>query len=142
MPVAARQHEVVVRPSFCLELIERLDQTNVVLGGMLQPCNVQKKWMTQAETFGGEGLGVFARAWTKTLVIKPVVNHGQLFFRQPKEFHYIARCVVADRDDPVLTPRQPSRDHAAVENSLPVVFVGDAKRREVVNCGDQRAWPR
>src|SRR6266850_733660 len=76
----------------------------------------------------------------EAFVVEAIVNHDDAFARQTEEFHNICGSVFADRDDSILPLGKPPDDNAPIKHSFPVIFFGDMKWREVVNCGDKRAW--
>src|SRR5207245_522583 len=51
----------------------------------------------------------------------------------------VARCGLADGDDFMLPPNEPTDATASIEHSPPIIFLRDMKRGEVVNGGDHSA---
>src|SRR5437773_5635159 len=141
VPIAAAEHQVPVAIRLRFEPVERLDQAHMILGRMFQTRDVEEERLAQAVALS-ESSGLFGGAREKTVLIQPVVNHRQPFFRQSKKFENVAPGALADRDDFVLTTRQSPRDDASVEHPLPLVLVGQSERGEIMDRGHQRAGPR
>src|SRR3989442_15975779 len=73
-------------------------------------------------------------------MIDAVVDDRDLRLRQPKKSNDIGCGAVADGHNLVLTAGEVLDHKFSVEHSERVVLASDLKRRQIVNCGNQRTW--
>src|SRR2546421_9152077 len=72
-------------------------------------------------------------------MVQAVMNDCEAPARKTEEFYDVARGVFADRDNRILPPGKPAGDHPAIEHPLPIIFIGDVERRQVMDGGNEAA---
>src|SRR5207245_2610751 len=108
---------------------------------MLQPRDIKEEPLMKTKSFRGLGFCPFLLAWEEPLMLDPIMNDGDPLLRHTKKLDAVAGGVPADGNDFVLPACQSSCNHASIKHPFPVVFSRDSKRSEVVNRGNERAWP-
>ena len=74
MPVTAAQYQSPIGTACRLEPVERRDQSNMILGRMLQPRHIKQEVTLQAKSPGDHRLGSLPVPGKEPLVLNAIVN--------------------------------------------------------------------
>ena len=140
MPVAASEYELPIRASFHFEFVESLNQTHMVLSGMLQAGDIQKERLVQPQMVFHEHLSLFLGAGKEPFVVYAIINDCDALLTDSEECFQIMSRVLADRYELILPARQSFRHDPPIEHPFPIVFSRDMKWRQIMNSSDQ--WAR
>src|SRR5260221_7484936 len=105
----------------------------MIFSRMFQTSNVKEKRHFQPELVFRPPSRGGGRSQTKPLMIQTVVDHLDSRRWQLEELGQIFGGILADRNDSILSPRQPTNDDPAIEHAFPVVFSWHTKGCQVVD---------
>ncbi len=112
----------------------------MVFRGMLEARDVEEK---RGAARAGENRRIrrSLAGRVEAIMVQAVGDDRDPLLRHLETAHDVVRRRTADRDDLALPPREPPRDHAAVEHPRGIVFPREVEGREIVDRRHERARP-
>src|SRR6185437_11346220 len=141
VPITAAKDKLPMRACGGFEFVEGGYQAHMIFGRMFEARDVKEKWRLNLMALSDCLTRFDAVAREKALMVQAVMDDLDAIGLDLEKFTNIARRIFADGDDGVLALSEPAGDDAAVEHARAAVFLGHAKRREIMDGGDERAGP-
>src|SRR4051812_1734235 len=108
---------------------------------VFEPRDIEKEWRSQTVSLKNPPSCSSVFSWIKSGMVQAVVNGRNLLRGHGEEPGNVGGGRLADGDDPMLAMREAAGDDPPVKHALPIIFPGEVKGSQIVDCCDERAGP-